>query len=164
MKTLILIRHAKSNAEQFNQSDFERSLSERGERDALASAEKLLLKISSIDLLLSSAALRTKQTAAYFISALNISAEKTIYTDSLYLATAEKIGSVIASVENKVDNLIIVCHNPGITDYVNRLSNKVRLDNMPTSGIFCVNAEVEKWEDFEKAEKSFLFFDYPKKS
>ena len=52
-------------------------------------------------------------------------------------------------------------HNPGITDYANTLTN-VHTDNIPTCGIFAVQADVEKWQDFTKAEKMFLFFDYPK--
>ena len=159
MKTLIIIRHARSNDAKINETDFERSLSDRGKSEALAASDKILSKIPSIDLILSSSALRTKQTAEYFRKALNCSAEKIKHLDGLYLASAEKIEELITSVEKDIDSLMVVCHNPGITDFVNGLIVNVRIDNMPTCGIFCVSVEIDNWEEFKTAEKLFLFFD-----
>ena len=147
-----------------NETDFERSLSDTGKNEAIAESENLISKITSIDLILSSSALRTKQTAEYFRKALNCTAEKIKHLDGLYLASAEKIESLISSVEKDVDCLMVVCHNPGITDFVNSLIPNVRIDNMPTCGIFCVEAEVYNWEEFKTAEKTFLFFDYAGKN
>jgi len=164
MKTLIIIRHAKSNDAKMNATDFERSLSDRGKSDALVASENLLFKIPSIDLILSSPALRTKQTAEYFRKALNCSTEKIKYLAGLYLAESEKIEALITLVEKDIDSLMVVCHNPGVTDFINSLIPNVRIDNMPTCGIFCATAETDNWVEFKTTEKTFLFFDYPGKN
>ena len=69
---------------------------------------------------------------------------------------------VAASLDDKYDNVAIFSHNPGITDFVNSLCKDVQIDDMPTCGIFAVEIAIENWIDFKKAEKKFLFFDYPK--
>ncbi|HMW25236.1 MAG TPA: histidine phosphatase family protein, partial [Ferruginibacter sp.] len=58
----------------------------------------------------------------------------------------------------------IFSHNPGITYFVNSLVPGVSLDNMPTCGVFAIEAEAARWKDFEKSRRRYLFFDYPKSS
>ena len=80
---------------------------------------------------------------------------------SLYAAVPSQFEQVVATLKDRFDTVALFSHNPGMTDYVNTLCN-VRTDNMPTCGIFAVQADVKSWADFAKAEKAFLFFDYPK--
>jgi phosphohistidine phosphatase len=68
---------------------------------------------------------------------------------------------VIATIEDAVTTAAVFSHNPGITTFVNDLT-KTRIDNMPTCGIFAVQAEIDHWKDFAEAKKVFWFFDYPK--
>ncbi len=67
----------------------------------------------------------------------------------------------IAGMDDALQTLAIFSHNPGITDFVNMLTN-VHTDNMPTSAVFAVKADIKSWKEFEKAKKEFWFFDYPK--
>ena len=77
------------------------------------------------------------------------------------MATREGFASAIAAIKNDNETVALFSHNPGITEYASTLTN-VRIDDMPTCAIFAVQANTEKWSDFEDAEKKFLFFDYPK--
>ncbi len=162
MKQLFLIRHAKSSWANSSDSDFARPLNERGKLDGEKMAVLFSKKKIKIDLILCSASLRTRQTASYFSEALGLKENYISYLDELYHASSETIYETISKIKNEYSAVIIICHNPGITDFVNTLTKNVQIDNMPTCGIFGVASLVEDWNEFEKTEKSFLFFEYPK--
>ena len=84
MKKLIIIRHCKSSWSDSSLSDFERPLNNRGLNDGELMSEKLSLKISSVDLLLSSSSRRTVLTSKFFINKINFNKVK--YDDDLYHA------------------------------------------------------------------------------
>ena len=161
MKTLILVRHAKSSWDAAGVDDFDRALNERGKKDAPEMAKRIRAKEIKIDVLLSSPAKRAHKTAKYFAEELDIEREKIVLVDKLYEASVTAFLEVVSTIDEDNKTAIIFAHNPGITEFVNTLT-KVRLDNMPTCGVFAVQAEADKWTDFLKSEKHFLFFDYPK--
>jgi phosphohistidine phosphatase len=80
---------------------------------------------------------------------------------TLYLAPREQYPVLIQQLDNQKNTVAFFAHNPGITDFVNELTN-VRIDNMPTCSIFAVAAETNNWAHFMEARKELLFFDYPK--
>jgi phosphohistidine phosphatase len=161
MKTLILIRHAKSDWGVDGLSDTERPLNERGKKDAPEMAKRLKKKGLKIDAFISSPAKRAVRTARAFVKEFDVSKEDIQTEKSLYAAVQSQFEQFVASLKDKADTVALFSHNPGITDYVNTLSG-VHTDNIPTCGIFAVNADVESWSEFTKAEKNFLFYDYPK--
>jgi phosphohistidine phosphatase len=67
----------------------------------------------------------------------------------------------VAGLPDKASSIALFAHNPGITEFVNMLTN-VRIDDMPTCSVFAVSAEASSWMEFVSAPKKFLFFDYPK--
>lgn len=161
MKTLILIRHAKSSWEAPGASDSERPLNERGKKDAPEMAKRLRKRGLKIDAFVSSPAERAFRTARFFAKEFDEKKDDIIVEKALYAAMPAQFEQVIAAMKDKYDTIALFSHNPGMTDYVNTLCS-VRTDNMPTCGIFAVQADVKSWADFAKAEKIFLFFDYPK--
>lgn len=161
MKTLILVRHAKSSWDAAGVDDFDRMLNERGKKDAPEMAKRIKAKGINIDVFLSSPAKRAHKTAKYFAEELGIDKDKMVLVDKLYEASVNAFLEVVSTIDEDNKTAIIFSHNPGITEFVNTLT-KVRLDNMPTCGVFAVQAEADKWTDFLKSEKHFLFFDYPK--
>ena len=68
---------------------------------------------------------------------------------------------VISEANDKLDTIAIFSHNPGITEFANLLTD-VRIDNIPTCGIFAVSANCKQWSEFRHAKKEFWFFDFPK--
>lgn len=162
MKTLFIIRHAKSD-QRFFGNDFERPLNERGQSDAPMMAKRLLDKIDKIDALVSSPAVRAKKTAELFAENLNLHKEDIHFISALYQAPASVFYEEIAALPDTLHSVAIFAHNPGITYFVNSLNTKSQVNNMPTCAIFAVRADILHWSDFAKADKTFLFFDYPKK-
>lgn len=161
MKKVFIIRHAKSD-QTFYGNDFERPLNERGKKDAPLMAERLLKQQKHIDAFVASPAIRAKHTAQAFASVFEAPEEKVMFISALYHAPANVFYDVIAALPNDLNTVAIFSHNPGITYFVNSLHEKVNIDNMPTCGIFAVEADIGQWKDFIKAKKNFLFFDYPK--
>ncbi|MBU3713513.1 MAG: histidine phosphatase family protein [Ferruginibacter sp.] len=162
MKTAYIIRHAKSSWDNYDITDFERPLNERGKRDAPVMAKRILDRNCTIDLFVSSSAVRAKETCKFFSAAYGVENKKIIFLDRLYHASPETIEKVIGSVDNKHNNVAVFTHNPGVTEYVNTLIPDLTIDNMPTCGVFCIEADIEAWDKFAGANKRFVFFDYPR--
>ena len=162
MKTLLVVRHAKSSWDIASLNDFDRSLNDRGKKDAPAMAKRLVDKKIPIDAFVSSPAKRAKKTAEFFCAAYKKDKEDIVLISALYHATSENFFEVVEQFNDDYDSVAIFSHNPGITEFVNELVDDVRIDNMPTCGVFAVQIKIKKWKDFTKAKKEFLFFDYPK--
>lgn len=163
MKTIFLIRHAKSSWADPGMDDFDRPLNERGLADAPEMAKRLRKSKHPIDLILSSPAKRAYKTAKIFAEAFGIHKKEIQLADQLYLASAETIRQVLADISPAVDHIALFAHNPGITDFANRLTN-AHIDNMPTCAVFAAAADVEDWSAIAGHNWNFLFFDAPKKS
>jgi phosphohistidine phosphatase len=162
MKQLYIIRHAKSSWGDFTLPDFERPLNERGKTDAPVMAKRLLAKKIKIDAFVSSPAKRAKKTCKLFCHEFDVKEDKIILIDNLYQAHAEMFFEIVKGLDNKYEHVAIFAHNPGITEFANRLCKKVKIDDMPTCSIFAVQTDIKHWSDLKDAENEFLFFDYPK--
>jgi phosphohistidine phosphatase len=165
MKTLLVIRHAKSSWDDEGLSDFERPLNERGKRDAPAMAKRLKEKGVNPDLMISSPAKRALSTARRMANVLDYSKEKIKTERRLYHADSEMIISVLQEIKNKHNLVMVFSHNPGLTDFVNTLlNNKSIIDNVPTCGAVAFSIEIEDWKELKSKSGKMLFFDYPKNS
>jgi phosphohistidine phosphatase len=162
MKTLIITRHAKSDWSNLHQKDFDRELNERGLRDAPMMGKRLLNRNIHLDLIVSSTAKRAAQTAKLIAKEINYLSTEIQWEDSLYHAPPPIIQEAIFGVSNKINALMIVCHNPGITDFVNKLTNHL-IEDMPTCGMCALQFAIEKWEHLPSAKAQLLFYDFPKK-
>lgn len=162
MKTLLIVRHAKAEQNGFFQSDFERPLNHRGEKDAPEMAGRLKKRDFGIDAFVTSPALRALTTCRLFCEEFDRSKKDIIQIDELYQAPKETFYHVITGLHDEYDHVAIFAHNPGITDFANSLCHGLYIDNMPTCGMLAVEADISSWKDFRTAEKKFLFFDYPK--
>jgi phosphohistidine phosphatase len=161
MKTVLLIRHAKSSWGDLNLPDFDRPLNDRGKADAPKMAKRIYNKEICIDTFISSPAKRARKTAEIFAERYGIKKSDIIFVPSLYHAGDDIFYDTIANAPLKSDSIAIFSHNPGITDFASRLTVN-RIDNMPTCSIFAVKADIDHWSEFEMAVKEFYFFDFPK--
>ncbi len=161
MKTLLLIRHAKSSWDDPGLSDYERPLNERGKKDAPAMADRLYERGIKIDAFVTSPARRARKTAEQFAKRYKKEKEELALKTELYMASNEAFNSVIEKLNDDYDCVAVFSHNPGITDFANSLTDAT-IDNIPTCGIFGVSIDAKKWNKFKEAKKKFLFFDYPK--
>lgn len=161
LKTLILIRHAKSSWDDAALSDFERPLNDRGKKDAPLMADRLYERGIKVDVFVTSPAKRAKKTAEQFAKRYKKESENLLLKTELYMAGEDSFLHLVAKLDDQLDCVVLVSHNPGITDFANSLTD-ARIDNMPTCGVFAVSVEANKWSKFREAKKNFLFFDYPK--
>lgn len=161
MKTLLIIRHAKSSWDHVISNDIDRPLNDRGKRDAPAMAQRLLHSGVQIDLFVSSPAKRARNTAELFVHEFGRKAESILFVPQLYHAAVQAFREVISGLPDQYESVALFSHNPGITSFVNTLTS-VRVDNMPTCGVFAIKTNAESWRDFPSSGKEFWFFDYPK--
>ncbi|BAV09371.1 phosphohistidine phosphatase SixA [Filimonas lacunae] len=124
-------------------------------------AQRLLNRVPYIDAFVSSSARRAITTAGYFAEAYGIKEADIYQVQALYHAPAATFYKTIAELQDSWNSVIIFSHNPGITDFINTLT-QVHLDNMPTCGVFAISVAITSWSEFADADKHFLFFDYPK--
>jgi len=148
MKTLYLVRHAKSSWE-FDLDDHERPLNERGLNDAPKVAQKVAQLIDLPQLWLSSDAMRAKTTAVFFAQAFDIPDSKIELRPKLYDFSGQAVVDIICSVDDSVDTLIVFGHNNAMTSIVNFYGNK-KIDNVPTCGFTAITFDIERWQDLEK--------------
>jgi len=161
MKELILVRHAKSSWENPALKDFDRPLNERGKNDVITMSARLYERNVRPDLLVASPAKRTKSTAKAFAKVFKSKASDIVLVPSLYQAPPVEFYRVVKGLDNTRNCVVLFTHNTGLTDFVNELTN-VRVDNVPTCGVFALKIDCDDWKDFAKSDKSFWFFDYPK--
>ncbi|HCY75559.1 MAG TPA: phosphohistidine phosphatase [Ignavibacteriales bacterium] len=160
MKNIVLLRHAKSSWKDASLDDSDRPLNKRGKLDSRKMADRFCKRGIIIDLIISSTSKRTMDTIKIFIKSFDYK-PKIIFDDSLYLADKEQILKVLTSLDEQYKNVMIVGHNPGITNTANLLS-EFSIENIPTTGIIGFLYE-GNWKDIKEKKCTFLFFDYPKK-
>ncbi len=162
-RTVVIIRHAKSSWANPLQSDFERPLNERGEKDAPMMGERLKKLNVVPELIVASTAKRAKLTAKKIAKAVGYNEDKIQWEEKLYHCIPQVFEEILYEVDDKIASVFIVAHNPGITSFANQLSSSFSIDNMPTCGIVVAKMEAKHWSDFNSVDKKVYLFEYPKK-
>lgn len=163
VKTLFIIRHAKSSWDASNIDDFERPLNDRGKRDAPRMGKRFKEKDIHPDLLLSSPAKRAVSTAKGIAKVLKYPKDHIKTDRRLYHADEETILTVVQELKDNRNVVMIFSHNPGLTEFVNSLMNgELDIDNVPTCGVVAFQFDLDSWKDVDWGKGKLLFFDYPK--
>jgi phosphohistidine phosphatase len=162
MKHLILLRHAKSSWKNSTLDDADRPLAERGERDAPHMAARLKNRGAQPTLLLTSPARRALRTAEIVGPALGLGAAQMRTVPELYLASPNDIRGVLATQDDAHDCVLLVGHNPGLTELVNELLPGLALDNLPTSGVVGLELANASWSAAARLRGRLEYLDYPK--
>jgi phosphohistidine phosphatase len=162
MKSLTIVRHAKSSWKHHGLSDRERPLNKRGERDAPVMARRVAKTGIRPSQIISSPAVRAWTTAKVFARELGYPGEFLQREDGLYLASLDNLLDVVATQDPGFNHLMLFGHNPGLTDFVNYLVPGLT-SNLPTSGVVSVNLECEDWMLYDRPPTELMLHDYPKK-
>lgn len=162
MKQLTLVRHAKSDWSDSSLRDFDRPLNKRGKRNAPDMGRRLAARRLRPSLLISSPANRALTTAMVIADALGYPEDEIIREEQLYAASARAILAVIREVDSEVEHLMIFGHNPGMTDFANRLAD-ADIDNMPTCAVLSLSIGVGSWAEVDWHRAQAVFYDYPKR-
>ncbi len=161
MKTIVFVRHAKSNHDNPQGSDFERILNARGDRDAKLLAGIFARKFLKPDLILSSSAKRAAETCKYFAEALGYDADRIEYDRGVYDRGSRYIIKRLTLLDDNLSSIIVFGHNPDMTTLYSYFSGEY-IDNIPTCGVFCIDIEIDSWKEIEEKNGKIRFFDYPK--
>ena len=148
MKTLYLIRHAKSSWNSSAQLDRDRPLNERGLRTAPFMAEMLKKTGVRPDFMVASPANRALTTALFFAKTFGIGDGNFQTNPTIYEAWPEDILAIAQGLPNVATVAFLFGHNPTMTDLANRFSQKY-IDNVPTCGIVRIEAAIDAWTDFQ---------------
>lgn len=160
MKTLYIVRHAKSSWEDSTLKDHDRPLLPVGIAKTKLVIKFLQSKDVLPDLLISSSAVRAFETARLIAAGLGYDEENIIKDPSLYHASSETIYDSLYALSNDVNSVMIFGHNPTLTYFVNEFLNP-GIGNLPTSGLVAVEFITDKWEEISSSAHHIKYFVTP---
>lgn len=163
MKTLTLVRHAKSSWKDAGLADRERPLNGRGEQDAPLMGARIKAGEIRPSLLISSPATRAWTTARIIAAEIGYPREFLQRDERLYLAGVSDIIAVLKEQDAGFNSIMLFGHNPGLTEFANYLVPDVT-PNIPTCGVVAVTFDTEDWDLSLRPASDLLQFDYPKKA
>lgn len=153
MHTLLLMRHAKSSWDDASQRDHDRPLTERGHRAAHEIGALLARESAVPDLILSSTAVRTRETVAGVLAGLGVPVE-TRFVSELYHAGPADCLAVAATAPEDCRVLLVVAHNPGLEQLVATLAR--REERFPTAALARFELDIGAWAEVESALRARL--------
>ncbi len=161
MKTLYIVRHAKASWDYPNLPDIDRPIIDKGVYNTKVIVAELNKKNISVELMVSSHAKRAQETARIIATGINYPVEKIEVSKLIYQCYSEDIFNIIFAVKDTIDTLLIVGHNPTLTQFANYfLSDKI--DLLPTSGVISISFETGNWNEITSAAKKINFTLFPK--
>ena len=160
MKTLVIVRHAKSSWNDPGLSDHERPLNKRGLRDAPMMGARLAEWGPPVDRVISSSAVRALTTAELITQEMGLPWDEILVEETLYHASEEEMLDLIQDQEDYIDGLMLFGHNPGMTALVNDLSD-LGLGNLPTCGVVVIQFDVESWSQIGEVEAVTAEMNFP---
>lgn len=162
MKTLYLIRHAKSSRDE-DCDDFERPLTRRGETDAAFMAKRLMSGRVVPCVMLSSPAARALGTCLLFAKELEYQEKRILTDDRLYEAGAADLLTAVRGLSDTFKVALLFGHNPGVTDFAKLLVGDGGIGELPTCGVCRLELRVHSWAELNAGDGELVDFDYPKR-
>ena len=144
MKTLLLMRHAKSSWKDKDLPDQERPLNKRGKKDAPIMGHWLKEQKDVPQRILSSSAQRARQTAESVVEASGYKGEVD-YLDRLYMAEVDEYLNTLKELPDNLDRIMIIGHNPGLETLLQILSGKI--ESLPTAVVANLSLPIDHWAD-----------------
>lgn len=161
MRTLYLIRHAKSSWDNPGLRDFNRPLNDRGLREAPMMAQLLADQGVRPDLLVSSPAKRALSTALFFAEKFGIPDDQVLREQDIYEADPTDILRIIGHLPDRAGVVCLFGHNPTFTEVANRFTENF-IENIPTCGIVQINSDVDQWNAVYEANSRVTARFFPK--
>jgi phosphohistidine phosphatase len=162
MKTLYLLRHAKSSWDDTSWLDRDRPLAARGERDAMRMSKRWSPRHRKPDLILSSPAVRALATAKLIAAGLEYKLKDITVDDRLYAAAVDDLIAVVEALDDKVARVMLVGHNPGFTELARHFDSAIT--HMPTCTMAEFRFDAKSWAGIGQARPVHTILDSPKHS
>jgi phosphohistidine phosphatase len=162
MKTLLLVRHAKSSRDDPALPDRERPLNDRGMRDAAKMGKRLAKQDARPDVILSSPAVRALATAEIIAGKLDYKPKDIVVDARLYAAAPDDLLEVIHELGDEPKRVMVFGHNPEMTELAHRLSSKIT--DMPTCAVAAFSFDAKSWSSVGMQEPAKVTVHRPKQS
>ena len=156
MKEITFIRHAKSSWE-YNLPDIKRPLKNRGITDANLVSEAFINHDFKPQRIFSSPALRARKTCEIFVGKIEYKSEDIEIINDLYDFGGSNVVRFIKSLDNKFNKIMIFGHNYAFTSIANSFGTEF-VDNVPTSGLFKIDFDIESWSELNQGVTSLTIF------
>ena len=160
-KTLLLARHAKSSWDHAGQRDHERPLLQTGIERTKLVAEFLSRNAEKPDLIVSSHAVRAFETAVILAEVLGYPPHGILIESNIYYQDAEQLYDLAMSLPDDKDVVMLVGHNPAMTQFANMFLNE-KLDYLPTTGIVGIGFDTDHWNQIPMVSTKLHFCIFPK--
>jgi phosphohistidine phosphatase len=164
MKTLYLMRHAKSSWGFEDLTDEQRPLNGRGREDAPRMGQALAKRNTKLDMLLASTAVRSLTTAALVAKEIDYPHGQIVVRPEIYHANVEELLHVVRELPDEAQSVLLVGHNNTITELANLLLPQPLSEEMPTAGIACLHFQTDSWALVDRANAELYFFDRPREA
>ena len=151
-KKIFFLRHAKSSWD-LDVSDINRPLNQRGVNDILKIGKKFNKIFKSVELIITSPAIRAISTSVIFSSSINFNYDKVKINNKLYTFNVDDIINFVYNLNDSMNEVVLVGHNPAFTSAANFFSDE-EITHMPTSSIVSISFNEHRWERVKKG-KSF---------
>ena len=161
MKTLYLLRHAKSSWKDASLEDFDRPLNKRGLKNAPLMGKVIKKRGLSFDRIVSSPALRAITTANLIAGKLDYPEQDIRQLKNLYGASVDELLECVQGLNNKDTRIALVAHNPGLTDFCNYLSGEA-IDNLPTCAVAVIEFDLDDWQAVYRDSGRLALYEYPR--
>lgn len=161
MKTLFLVRHAKSSRNDPTLPDRARPLDDRGRQDAPRMGKRLTKRGVKPELLMSSPALRALTTAQLIADEIGYERKAIVVDDRLYASSAGDLLDLIRALDKKLDRVMLFGHNPEFTDLAHQLSSDII--DMPSCAVAEFRFDTKAWSDVGDVEPTRVMLDEPKR-
>ncbi len=162
MKTLFLLRHAKSSWKYPELKDFERPLSVRGTAEVPLMGERFKARGKNLECIITSPAVRAKTTARLFARAVGFPKDEIASNPELYFAGAGMFLKAASLLDDEYQSAMLVGHNPAITEFVNEMSGS-DINNIFTCGLVELSLPIAHWSEVAFGMATLIDFDYPKR-
>ncbi len=163
MKKLLLLRHAKSDWHTGAETDLDRPLNKRGRKSAPIMGQRLAERGCAPDLIISSPAQRARETAEIIASQLRQAEVDIAYNPLIYGADLETLIQLVYELDDELENIILVGHNPGLSELGQWLSDDAP-EWIPTCGMLALEMAIDCWRNASKGCAYLAGYNYPKKT
>jgi len=159
MKTLCILRHAKSSWENAELPDFDRPLNERGRRAAPLMGDLMKTTGFQPDVILSSSAKRARETAALVKEAADFRSDIQ-FDERIYEASPARLLEIVAAQNENIESILLIGHNPGLEGLLRFLTGESQ--PMPTAALAVIDLETDRWSELSPASGNLRVLIRPK--
>ncbi len=162
MRTLYVVRHAKSSWADPGMRDHDRPLNERGMHDAPMMAKVFKALNEPVELIISSPANRAQTTASFFAKELNIPTDQIHFNASIYEASVGSLMRIVQALPDHSEHVMLFGHNPGFSELAYYLGDEDPIA-LSTCAMVRIDLEIDQWEHASKGLGNMVWHEYPKR-